>query len=43
MAVDPERAKTLFLNAAEIADPAQRTAFLDREYGASLFYPRAIG
>jgi len=33
MAVDPARAKTLFLNALEIADPLQRSAFLDRESG----------
>ncbi len=31
MAVDPARAKSLFLAASEIADPAERAAYLDRE------------
>ena len=33
MAVDPARAKTLFLNASELADPAARVAYLERECG----------
>jgi serine/threonine protein kinase/lipopolysaccharide biosynthesis regulator YciM len=33
MAVDPARVKSLFLAAAELADPAERAAFLDRECG----------
>src|SRR5262245_17113909 len=31
MAFDPVRAKSLFLAAADLADPAERAAFLDRE------------
>ena len=31
MAYDPARAKSLFLNAADLADPAERAAYLDRE------------
>lgn len=34
MAIDPARVKSLFLAASEIADPAQRAAYLDRECGA---------
>ena len=33
MAVDAARAKTLFLNASELADPAERAAYLERECG----------
>ena len=33
MAVDPARAKSLFLNASDLADPAARAAYLDRECG----------
>src|SRR5215472_2468793 len=33
MAVDPARAKSLFLAASDLADPAERAAFLDRECG----------
>ena len=33
MAVDPARAKSLFLAASDIADPAERAAYLDRECG----------
>ncbi|MFO0959260.1 MAG: protein kinase [Isosphaeraceae bacterium] len=33
MAVDPARAKSLFLNASDRADPAERAAYLDRECG----------
>ena len=33
MAIDPARAKSLFLAASEIADPAERAAYLDRECG----------
>ena len=31
MAVDAARAKSLFLAASDLADPAERAAFLDRE------------
>ena len=33
MAVDPARAKSLFLHASELADPAERSAYLTRECG----------
>ena len=33
MAVDAARAKSLFLKASDLADPAERTAYLDRECG----------
>ena len=33
MAIDAARAKSLFLAASDLADPAQRAAFLDRECG----------
>jgi serine/threonine protein kinase/tetratricopeptide (TPR) repeat protein len=33
MAVDPARAKSLFLAASDLADPAEQVAFLDRECG----------
>src|SRR5260370_32376329 len=33
MAVDAARAKFLFLAASDLADPAERAAFLDRECG----------
>ena len=33
MAVDAARAKSLFLNASDLADPAERAAYLDRECG----------
>src|SRR5271163_1044853 len=33
MAVDAARAKSLFLNASELADPAARAAYLERECG----------
>ena len=33
MAVDPARVKTLFLDASDLADPAERAAYLDRECG----------
>jgi hypothetical protein len=33
MAVDAARAKSIFLAAADLADPAERAAFLDRECG----------
>ena len=33
MAVDPARAKSLFLAAADLRDPAGRAAYLDRECG----------
>jgi len=33
MALDPARAKSLFLAASDIADPAERAAYLDRECG----------
>jgi serine/threonine protein kinase len=33
MAVDPARAKSLFLAAADLADPAERAVYLDRECG----------
>jgi serine/threonine protein kinase/tetratricopeptide (TPR) repeat protein len=33
VAVDAARAKALFLNASELADPAERTAYLERECG----------
>ena len=33
MAVDPARAKSVFLNASDLADPAERAAYLDRECG----------
>src|SRR6516162_4734500 len=33
MAVDAARAKSLFLAASDLADPAQRAAYLDRECG----------
>src|SRR5215831_7887927 len=36
MAVDPARAKTLFLAASELADPAERAAYLDRECGGDV-------
>ena len=35
MAVDAARAKSLFLNASELADPAERAAYLERECGRS--------
>jgi serine/threonine protein kinase len=34
MAVDAARAKSLFLAASDLADPAERAAYLDRECGA---------
>jgi hypothetical protein len=34
MAVDPARAKSLFLEASDLASPAERDAYLDRECGA---------
>jgi serine/threonine-protein kinase len=34
MAVDPSRVKSLFLAASEIAEPAERAAYLNRECGA---------
>src|SRR5262245_24955442 len=34
MAVDAARAKSLFLAASELADPAERAAYLARECGA---------
>jgi hypothetical protein len=33
MAVDPVRAKSLFLEASDLASPTERAAYLDREYG----------
>ena len=33
MAVDAARAKTLFLDASELADPAARAAYLDAACG----------
>ena len=33
MAADAARAKALFLNASELADPAERAAYLERECG----------
>ena len=33
MAVDAARVKSLFLNASELADPAERAAYLERECG----------
>jgi serine/threonine protein kinase len=33
MAVNAARAKSLFLNASDVADPAERAAYLDRECG----------
>jgi hypothetical protein len=33
MPVDPARAKSLFLVAADLLDPVERAAFLDRECG----------
>src|ERR1700730_2303917 len=33
MAVDAARAESLFLAASDLADPAERAAFLDRECG----------
>ena len=33
MAVDPARANSLFLNASDLADPAERAAYLDHECG----------
>ena len=33
MAVDGARAKSLFLNASELANPAARAAYLERECG----------
>src|SRR6516162_8837214 len=33
MAIDAARAKSLFLNASDLADPAERAAYLDRECG----------
>ena len=33
MAVDPAREKSLFLNASDLADPAERAAYLGRECG----------
>src|SRR5262245_2051147 len=33
MAVDAARAKSVFLSASDLADPAERAAFLDRECG----------
>src|SRR5262249_38651708 len=33
MAVDAARAKSLFLNASDLADPAERAAYLERECG----------
>ena len=33
MAVDAARAKSLFLDASELADPAERAAYLERECG----------
>src|SRR5580700_7879541 len=33
MAVDAARAKSLFLNASDLSDPAERAAYLDRECG----------
>src|SRR6516162_9247141 len=33
MAVDPARAKSLFLAASDLADPAERAAFLERACG----------
>jgi hypothetical protein len=33
MAFDPARAKSLFVSAAELADPAARAAYFDRECG----------
>ncbi len=33
MAVDAARAKSLFLNASELADPAAHVAYLERECG----------
>jgi eukaryotic-like serine/threonine-protein kinase len=34
MAVDPARAKSLFLAASDLSDPAERAAYLERECGA---------
>ena len=34
MAVDPPRAKSLFLTASDLESPAERAAYLDRECGA---------
>ena len=34
MAVDAARVKSLFLEASELADPAERAAYLERECGA---------
>src|SRR3954463_16570937 len=33
MAIDPKRAKSLFLAASDLAAPAERAAYLDRECG----------
>ena len=34
MSVDPALAKTLFLHASDLTDPAERAAYLERECGA---------
>src|SRR5262245_54458748 len=35
MAIDAARAKSLFLAASDLADPAERAAYLDRECGGN--------
>ena len=35
MAVDAARAKSLFLNASDLGDPAERSAYLERECGGN--------
>ena len=42
MAVDAARAKSLFLNASELADPAARVAYLERECGGDAALRRRI-
>jgi serine/threonine protein kinase len=43
MAVDAARAKSLFLAASDLADPAERAAFLDRECGGDAELRARIG
>src|SRR6516164_3841090 len=42
MAVDAARVKSLFLEASELADPAERAAYLERECGADAELRRRV-
>jgi len=43
MAVDPARAKSLFLAASDLADPAELAAYLDRECGGDAELRARVG